>query len=122
MEVPRIQCQTVSFELLMRSAGSNSDGKSKPDLKQRQVTMTDEIKSRVNLEQMRLEYEKFRSSVASRPAGKKISFRAVARILEDVHLEGRVRGHRVECDEPPERGGKGRGPAPLDYFLVGAAF
>ncbi len=84
--------------------------------------MTDEIKSRVNLEQMRLEYEKFRSSVASRPAGTKISFRAVARILEDVHLEGRVRGHRVECDEPPERGGKNRGPAPLDYFLIGAAF
>lgn len=84
--------------------------------------MADELKSRVNLEHMRLEYEKFRSSVASRPTGGKISFRAVARILEDVHLEGRVRGHRIECDEPPERGGTNRGPAPLDYFLIGAAF
>jgi hypothetical protein len=88
----------------------------------RLVTMTDERKSRVNLEHMRLEYEKFRSSVASRPTGAKISFRAVARILENVHLEGRVRGHRVECDEPPDRGGTNRGPAPLDYFLIGAAF
>jgi hypothetical protein len=84
--------------------------------------MTDELKSRVNLEHMRLEYEKFRSSVASRPTGGKISFRAVARILEDVHLEGRVRGHRIESDEPAERGGTNRGPAPLDYFLIGAAF
>ena len=62
-------------------------------------------KGRVNLERMRSEYEKFRSSVASKPAGGKISFRAVARLLEDVHLEGRVRGHQVESDEPPERGG-----------------
>ncbi len=84
--------------------------------------MTDKPKSRVNLEQMRLAHEKFRSSVASKPAGGKITFRAVARILEDVHLEGRVRGHRLECDEPPERGGTNQGPAPLDYFLVGAAF
>ncbi len=84
--------------------------------------MADKPKGRVNLEHMRLEYEKFRSSVASKPAGGKISFRAVARLLEDVHLEGRVRGHQVESDEPPERGGTNRGPAPLDYFLVGAAF
>ncbi len=84
--------------------------------------MADQSRSRVDLEAMRGEYEKFRASVATRPEGAKISFRAVARILEGVHLEGRVRGHRVECDEPPGRGGQGRGPAPLDYFLVGAAF
>ncbi len=84
--------------------------------------MADKPKSRVNLKAMRLEYEKFRASIASKPTGGKISFRAVARILEDVHLEGRVRGHQVESDEPPERGGTNRGPAPLDYFLIGAAF
>jgi len=84
--------------------------------------MTEKPKSRVNLEQMRSSFEKFRSSVATKPGGGKISFRAVARILENVHLEGRVRGHRLECDEPAERGGTNQGPAPLDYFLVGAAF
>lgn len=84
--------------------------------------MAEQSKSRVNLEHLRSAYEKFRSSVAKKPAGAKISFRAVARILENVHLEARVRGHRLECDEPAERGGTNRGPAPLDYFLAGAAF
>jgi hypothetical protein len=84
--------------------------------------MADGSKRRVDLEAMRVEYERFRAAVATRPERGTISFRAVARLLEGVHLEGRVRGHRLECDEPPERGGKGRGPAPLDYFLVGAAF
>jgi hypothetical protein len=78
--------------------------------------------SRVNLDHMRAEYDKFRAAAATRPEKGKITFRAVARILEDVHLEGRVRGHRLECDEPPERGGGGHGPAPLDYFMAGAAF
>ena len=84
--------------------------------------MDNQPKSRVNLKHMRAEYEKFRLSTATRPERGKISFRAVARIIEGVHLEGRVRGRTLECDEPPERGGKGRGPAPLDYLLVGAAF
>lgn len=26
----------------------------------------------------------------------------------------------VEIDEPPERGGRGKGPTPLNYFLIGA--
>lgn len=78
--------------------------------------------SRVNLELMRAEYEKFRAAAATRPEGGRITIRAVARILENVHLEGRIRGHRLECDEPPERGGGGQGPAPLDYFVIGAAF
>ena len=41
-----------------------------------------------------------------------ITIRATARILENVHLEGTVRGHRFESDEPPERGGTNQGPAP----------
>ena len=84
--------------------------------------MADMSKGRVDLEAMRVEYEKFRAAAATRSEKGVITFRAVARILEGVHLEGRVRGHRLECDEPPERGGHGRGPAPLDYFLMGAAF
>jgi hypothetical protein len=84
--------------------------------------MSEQPKSRVNLELMRAEYERFRAAAATRPERGKISFRAAARILEDVHLEGTVRGHRLEADEPPERGGQNRAPAPLSYFLMGAAF
>lgn len=84
--------------------------------------MAEHPSSRVSLAKMRGEYEKFRTAAATRPEKGKITIRAVARVLEDVHLEGRVRGHRLECDEPPERGGSGHGPAPLDYFTLGAAF
>ena len=37
-------------------------------------------------------------------------------------LEGRARGFRFESDEPEERGGTNLGPAPLSFFLIGAAF
>jgi hypothetical protein len=79
-------------------------------------------KSRVDLEKMRLEYEKFRSSVKTEANRGKITFRAVANIVENVHLEGTVRGFRFESDEPEERGGTNLAPAPLSYFLMGAAF
>ncbi len=84
--------------------------------------MADQSKSRVDLEKMRLEYEKFRTSAKTGPNRGKISFRAVASIVENVHLEGTVRGVRLESDEPEERGGTNLAPAPLSYFLMGAAF
>jgi hypothetical protein len=79
-------------------------------------------KSRVDLQKMRVEFEKFRESARSGPNKGKITFRAVANIIENVHLEGTVRGVRFESDEPEERGGTNQGPAPLSYFLIGAAF
>ena len=84
--------------------------------------MASRSKSRVDLEKMRLEYEKFRSSVKKGTDGRKITFRAVANIVENVHLEGTVRGFHLESDEPEERGGTNLAPAPLSYFLMGAAF
>jgi hypothetical protein len=84
--------------------------------------MTSRSKSRVDLEKMRLEYDKFRNNVKSGANRGKITFRAVANIVENVHLEGTVRGFRLESDEPEERGGTNLAPAPLSYFLMGAAF
>ncbi len=78
--------------------------------------------SRVDLERMRAEYQKWRESTASRAEGGRVTIRAVANIIKDVHLEGTVRGSRMESDEPPERGGAGLAPAPLSYFVMGAAF
>ena len=79
-------------------------------------------KSRVDLAKMRIEYEKFRDGIKKGPNKGKITFRAVANIIENVHLEGTVRGFRLESDEPEERGGRNLAPAPLSYFLMGAAF
>ena len=84
--------------------------------------MANRSKSRVDLEKMRLEYEKFRSGVKTGANRGKITFRAVANIVENVHLQGTVRGYPFESDEPEERGGTNLAPAPLSYFLMGAAF
>jgi hypothetical protein len=67
---------------------------------------------------MRTEYEKFRESAKARTNRGKITFRAVANILENVHLEETVRGFRLECDEPEERGGTNLAPAPLPYSIL----
>jgi hypothetical protein len=84
--------------------------------------MAAEIRHRVDLGKMSVEYEKFRDRVRSGPRGGQVTFRAVASIIENVHLEGTVRGTRFESDEPEERGGTSKAPAPLSYFLIGAAF
>jgi uncharacterized OsmC-like protein len=46
----------------------------------------------------------------------------VARILEDVHLEGRMGKFVVESDEPLARGGTDKGLSPLQYLMMGTAF
>ncbi|MFQ5852524.1 MAG: hypothetical protein ACE5JU_18335 [Candidatus Binatia bacterium] len=84
--------------------------------------MVTQPKSRVNLERMRAQHEKWRESVKTGPNKGQVTFRAVANIIQDVHLEGTVRGFRLESDEPEARGGTNLGPAPLSYFLIGAAF
>ena len=45
-----------------------------------------------------------------------------ARIVEDVHLEGRMGKFVVESDEPLARGGTEKGPSPLQYVMMGTAF
>jgi hypothetical protein len=84
--------------------------------------MASRSKSRVDLAKMSLEHEKFRSSVKTGVNRGNITFRAVANIVENVHLEGTVRGFHFESDEPEDRGGTNLAAAPLSYFLMGAAF
>ncbi|HUY54738.1 MAG TPA: hypothetical protein VMV23_06235 [Candidatus Nanopelagicaceae bacterium] len=74
---------------------------------------------RVDLERMRQVYETTREQTRSAPT---ITQRAVARIDRDLHMEGRVGNFKLESDEPPEGGGEGRAPRPLQYLLAGAAF
>jgi uncharacterized OsmC-like protein len=51
-----------------------------------------------------------------------VTTRATARILDNVHLEGRMGHFVVESDEPMARGGTEQGPSPLQYVMVGTAF
>jgi hypothetical protein len=92
------------------------------DERKEDETAAPNSKGRVDLDKMRAEYEKFRESARMGPNRGQITIRAVADIVENVHLEGRARGFRFESDEPAERGGTNLGPAPLSFFLMGAAF
>ncbi len=84
--------------------------------------MTDEPKNRINMEKGRQVYEQTRARFASNPALGKTTIRAVAKLLEDMHIEGRVGKFHLESDEPAARGGTELGPTPLQYFVAGAAF
>jgi hypothetical protein len=82
-----------------------------------------EQRGRVNLEKQLHEIERLRSELGTLPAGQPtVTTRAVARILEDVHLEGRMGRFTVQSDEPISRGGTDLGPSPLQYLMVGVAF
>jgi hypothetical protein len=78
---------------------------------------------RVDLDKQMREILRLRQEMASKPyAQRTTTTRAVARILQDVHLEGRMGKFVVESDEPIARGGTEQGPSPLQYLMVGTAF
>jgi hypothetical protein len=79
--------------------------------------------SRVNLRKQMGEITRLRREMTAKdPDQRRTTTRAVARILEDVHLEGRMGKFMVESDEPLARGGTEKGPSPLQYVMMGTAF
>jgi uncharacterized OsmC-like protein len=69
------------------------------------------------------EIERLRAEMrAKKPDQRTVTTRAVARIVEDVHLEGRMGKFTVEADEPIARGGTEKGASPLQFLMVGTAF
>ena len=79
--------------------------------------------SRVNLRKQMGEILRLRQEMRAKPADQRLTTtRAVARILDDVHLEGRMGKFVVESDEPVARGGTEKGPSPLQYVMMGTAF
>jgi hypothetical protein len=80
-------------------------------------------KGRVDLAKQMREIERLRGEMrAKEPAQRTTTTRAVARIIEDVHLEGRMGKFVVESDEPLARGGTENAASPLQYLMVGTAF
>jgi uncharacterized OsmC-like protein len=68
---------------------------------------------------MKRAYDAMRANTEKIPI---LTQRAVAHIDKDMHMIGRVGRFWLESDEPQERGGDDLAPAPLQYFLAGAAF
>jgi hypothetical protein len=78
---------------------------------------------RVDLQKQRREIDRLRLDLGARPRDeRRVTTRATARIVQDVHLEGRMGRFTVEADEPLARGGTEQGPSPLQYLMVGTAF
>jgi hypothetical protein len=85
--------------------------------------VTEPERGRVNLEKQQREIDRLRAEMSALPSsGRRITTRAVARIIDDVHLEGRMGKFLVYADEPLSRGGTEQGASPLQYFMVGVAF
>ena len=81
------------------------------------------MRGRVDLRKQMHEIERLRAEMrAKEPAQRTTTTRAVAHIIEDVHLEGRMGKFVVESDEPLARGGTEKGPSPLQYLMMGTAF
>jgi uncharacterized OsmC-like protein len=77
---------------------------------------------RVDLDHMRAAYEREREDLAERVAAERVRvIRAQASIDHDTRMVGRVGRFRLESDEPPERGGGGTAPTPLQYLMFAVA-
>ena len=84
---------------------------------------SEDASGRVNLRKQMQEILRLRREMSGRtPEQRRTTTRAVARILDDVHLEGRMGRFVVESDEPAARGGTEQGPSPLQYVMMGTAF
>lgn len=82
-----------------------------------------EHRGRVDLEKQMREITRLREEMAATPEQQRaITTRAVARIIEDTHLEGRMGKFYVHADEPLSRGGTDQGASPLQFLMVGVAF
>jgi hypothetical protein len=80
-------------------------------------------RGRVDLDKQMREIERLRAEMSAKPREERVvTTRAVARIIDDVHLEGRMGKFVVESDEPVSRGGTEKGASPLQFVMVGTAF
>jgi len=78
---------------------------------------------RVDLEKQMQEIERLRQEMSAKaPEQRTVTTRAVAKIIENVHLEGRMGKFTVEADEPFARGGTEKGASPLQFLMMGTAF
>jgi hypothetical protein len=64
-------------------------------------------------------FEKRRQAFLNDPEKAVTMHSAKIRLIQDQYKEAKVPGgYTIECDEPVERGGMGKGPAPLQYLVA----
>jgi hypothetical protein len=80
-------------------------------------------RGRVDLDKQMQEIQRLRAEMGAKaPEERTVTTRAVAKIIENVHLEGRMGKFTVEADEPFARGGTEKGASPLQFLMMGTAF
>jgi hypothetical protein len=80
-------------------------------------------RGRVDLDKQMHEIQRLRAEMSAKaPEERTVTTRAVAKIIENVHLEGRMGKFTVEADEPLARGGTEKGASPLQFLMMGTAF
>jgi len=64
-------------------------------------------------------FEQRRQAFLEDPAKAVTTHEARIRLIQDHYKEAKVPGgYTIACDEPAERGGMGKGPAPLQYLVA----
>ena len=77
----------------------------------------------IDYERHRRIFEERRKRFLENPESAVTVHRARIRLIEDHYKEAVVPGgYRIVSDEPPERGGTGRGPAPLQLLVAAVGF
>ena len=68
-------------------------------------------------------FERRRSAFLEHPEKAVTVHQAKIRLVKDQFKEAQVPGgYVIACDEPAERGGTGKGPAPLQYLVSAVGF
>lgn len=79
--------------------------------------------SRVDLARQQAEIERIRAEKSALPPEqRRVTTRAVARIVTDTQIEARLGQFTVRSDEPAERGGDGTAPSPLQFLMAAVGF
>ncbi len=77
----------------------------------------------IDYEHHREIYERRRRAFLEHPEEAVTVHQAKIRLVKDHFKEAQVPGgYMIACDEPAERGGTGKGPAPLQYLVSAVGF
>ncbi len=68
-------------------------------------------------------FERRRRAYIKNPKKAVTVHQAKIRLIQDQFKQAQVPGgHTISCDEPVERGGTGKGPAPLQFLVASVGF
>ncbi len=77
----------------------------------------------INYEHHKEIFEKRRKAYLKNPEKAVTVHQAKIRLIQDQFKQAQVQGgYTISCDEPVERGGAGKGPAPLQFFVASVGF